>query len=152
MTIRCTVLCPKLAQFRAKGILPDDLKTMKESEIIKQTKINNSYNARANELGDILISKLTDVDITWCNDGCLVISCSDTLDIVSKVFAEERLEIQPDRSEIKHKVKPVSDEPNVEQEEDIDEIFEPKSGNTTKIISRKIENQFKLKSHILEIK
>ena len=125
---------------------------MKESEIITQTKINNNYNKRAIQLGDILISKLKDCDITWCNDGCIVISCSDTLAKVSKVFADERLEIQLDRSDIKHKVKPVSDESNTPHEEDIDEIFEPNPGNTTKIISRKIENQFKLKSHILETK
>ena len=150
MTIRCTLKCPKLAQFQAKGILPDDIKTMSVSAIVSQTKINNNYNKRAIQLGNILIKKLKDCDITWCNDGCLVISCSDTLDIVSKVFADERLEIQPDRSEIKHKIKPISDEPNAQQEEDIDEIFEPNPGNTTKIISKKIKNQFKLKSHILE--
>lgn len=147
---RTTVRCHILTQFQAKGISPDELKTMKKSEIITQTKINNNYNKRAIHLGDILIKKLKDCDITWCNDGCLVISCSDTLDIVRKVFADERLEIQPDRSEIKHKVKPVSDEPNAQQEEDIDDVLEPNPKNTTIIISRKIKNEFKLKSHILE--
>jgi hypothetical protein len=143
MTIRCTIKCPKLSQFPAKGISPDDMKIMSESTIISQTKINNNYNNRAIQLGDILISKLKDCDITWCNDGCVVISCSDTLTKVSKVFAEEGLEIQPDRSEIKHKIKKIDDDT---QEQDIDEVFEPESENSKKIKSRKIENQFKLKS------
>lgn len=145
MTIRCTIKCPKLAQFQAKGIAPDDLKIMSESAIASQTKINNNYNNRAIQLGDILISKLKDCDMTWCNDGCVVISCNNTLAEVSKVINDEGLEIKPDRSEIKHKIKKIDDNT---QEEDIDNVFEPKTANSKQIKSRKIDNQFKLKSKL----
>ena len=143
MTIRCTIKCPKLAQFPAKGIAPDDMKTMSESAIISQTKINNNYNNRGKELGDILISKLKDCDITWCNDGCVVISCNNTIAEMEKVIADQGLEIQEDRSEIKHKVKQISEGVS---EEDIDEVFEPKTkGEINKLKSRKLVNKFKTK-------
>ena len=143
MTIRCTIKCPKLAQFPAKGIAPDDFKTMKESEIITQTKINNNYNNRAIQLGDILIFKLKDCDITWCNDGCVVISCANTMAEVEQVIVDEGLEIQEDRSEIKHKVKEVSEDVH---EEDIDNVLEPKTkGEIKKLKSRKLINKFKTK-------
>ncbi len=147
MTIRCTIKCPKLAQFPAKGIAPDDMKTMSESAITSQTKINDSYNNRGKELGDILISKLTDVDMTWCNDGCIVISCNNTIAEMEKVIADQGLEIQKDRSEIKHKVKEVS---KGVSEEDIDEVFEPKTtGEIKKLKSKKLVNKFKTKILLL---
>ncbi len=147
MTIRCTVLCPTLAKFRAKGIPPDEAKTMQQSEIISQTKINNSYNARGKELGDILIGKLKDVDISWCNDGCLVISCDNTLSQVEQVIGEENLEIQADRSEIRHKMRPIDpNDNNSGSEEDIDEVFEPLTvGEKKKLKSTPVENQYKIK-------
>lgn len=141
MTIRCTIKCPRLAQFPAKGIAPDAMKTMSESTIISQTKINNNYNNRAKELGDILISKLTDVDMTWCNDGCVVISCNNTIAEIENVITDQGLEIQEDRSEIKHKVKEIS---KGVSEEDIDEVFEPKTkGEIMKLKSKKLVNKFK---------
>ncbi len=143
MTIRCTIKCPKLAQFPAKGISPDDVKTMSKSVIVSQTKINDSYNNRAKDLGDILISKLKDCDMTWCNDGCVVISCNNTIAEIEKVIEDEGLEIQEDRSEIKHKVKEISEGIS---EEDIDGVFEPKTkGEIKKLKSRKLVNKFKTK-------
>ena len=144
MTVRCTLRCPILSQFPAKGISPDAIKTMTKSEIYDQDQINKKYNARGNELGDILISKLADCDITWCNDGCLVVSCSNTLAEMEKVIADEGLEIQPDRPEIKHKVKEISKDVS---EEDIDEVFEPLAvGELKKLKSKTVVNQFKTKS------
>lgn len=132
MTVRFTVLCPKLALHKAKGISPDDAKIMSKAEIVSQSKINNSYNARGIELGDILIAKLSDVDMTWCNDGCVVISCTNSLAEVEQVIDEEGLEIQPDRSEIKHKVRPLDGNPDSKGEENIDSVFEPKKANEKK--------------------
>jgi len=144
--IRFTVLCPKLAQFPAKGIPPDEAKVMTKGQIVSQTLINEKYSARGRELGDILQLKLKDVDFTWCNDGCVVVSCDNTLAEVEKVIADEGLEIQPDRSEIKHKVRPL--DPNDESKgsaEDIDEVFEPLNKNDkTKLLSRKVTNKFKI--------
>lgn len=148
MTIRCTVKCPKLAKFSAKGLSPDGIKTMTKGEILNQTKINNAYNGRGVELGDILIKKLKDVDITWCNDGCLVISCDNTLAQVEQVIGEEGLEIQEDRSEIKHKLRPLDpNDINSKSEEDIDEILEPLSnGEKKKLKSTLVQNQYKIKA------
>lgn len=146
---RATIKCPTLAQFPAKGISPDEIKNMKKSDILNQTQINEKFNARGIELGDILISKLKDVDITWCNDGCFVISCSNTLAEMEKVISDEKLEIKPDRSDIKHKVRQV--DPNDQakgSEEDIDEVFEPLNiGEKTKLKKIVRINQFKAKQN-----
>lgn len=165
MTVRLTVLCPELAKYPAKGIGPDFAKdrvielmaedrSRKESdaivrsEITAQTKINEKFNARGSELGDILISKLKDVDMTWCKDGCVVISCDNTIAEMEKVIADEGFEIKPDRSEIKHKGRTL---PDGTSEEDIDEVFEPKTvGELKKLKSRLVTNQFKLKSRLIE--
>jgi hypothetical protein len=144
MNVRFTIKCPKLAQFKAKGISPDDAKTMSNADIKSQSSINDKYNKRGIELGDILIGKLSDVDMTWCNDGCVVISCSNTIAQVEKVIADEGLEIQPDRSEIKHKVRPlgVNDE-DKGSEEDIDKVFEPKTkGELKKLKSTPRDNLY----------
>lgn len=138
--IRCTVKYPKLAQYPAKGISPDDAKTMSKSEIHEQTKINNAFNGRANILGDILESKLKDVDMTWCKDGCVVISCDNTIAELEQVINDEELEIQPDRSEIGHKIRTLKDGTS---EEDIDEVFEPLTvGELKKLKSRSVTNQY----------
>lgn len=144
MTVRLTVKCPKLAQFPAKGISPDEAKILSKSQIFAQTQINNSFNERARELGDILISKLTDCDMTWCKDGCIVISCTNNLAELEQVISDEGFEIQPDRSEIKHKVRSVSNAPDAISEEDIDEVFEPLNiGELKKLKSRAVTNKFK---------
>jgi len=127
--IRCTIFSSELADFPAKGISPDNAQTMTPEEIISQIKINESYNKVANQLGDILISKLLDTDITWCNDGCFVISCDTTMGAMETILVDDDLEIRPDRSEIKHKIKELT--PGV-FEEDIDEIFEPLTVGETK--------------------
>jgi len=164
MTVRFTVKCPKLAQYPAKGISPDYLKDrvaeekakgMKgkdavikvSNEISAQTTINEKYNARGLELGDILIEKLNEVDITWCNDGCLVVSCDNTLEEIEQLLLDEGLEIQEDKSDIKHKVKLLDNSnPNSENEEDIDEVFEPQSiGELKKLKSKQIVNKYKTK-------
>jgi len=165
MTVRFTVKCPILAQYPAQGIGPDHLKDrvaeekangMKGKDAVKkvakeiedQTVINERYNKRGIELGDILIDKLNDVDITWCNDGCVVVSCTNTLAEVKQVTSDIGLEIQADRSDIKHKVKQV--DPNDEAsalEEDIDEVFEPLTkGKLKKLKSRPVVNRFKKSS------
>lgn len=148
MNTRFTVLCPILAGFDAKGISPDDAKTMTPASIMAQDVINKQYNSRGTVLGDILISKLSDIDISWCKDGCLVVSTTSSLSKVEQVIAEEGLEIQVDRSEIKHKVRLIDpDDSNSESEEDIDQVFEPKTvGETKKLKSRSVTNQYKIKS------
>lgn len=141
MTVRFTVRCPKLAQFTAKGISPDELKTLNQSQIKQQTEINEKFNARGKELGDILITKLKDCDITWMKDGHLVVSCDNILAEVEQVISEEGLEIKPDRSEIKHKVKQISE---TESAEDIDEVFEPRTADEKKKLkSRDVTNEYK---------
>ena len=142
---RATIKCPRLASVGiVKGISPDDEKTMSLSEIKAQRAINEKFNARAEELGNIIISKLTDVDITWCNDGCFVISCSNGIAEMEKILTDEGLEIQPDRSDIKHKVKQITE---TESEEDIDVIFEPKTIGETKLLKEIMKtNQFKAKT------
>ena len=141
---RATIKCPTLAQFPVKGISPDEMKTLTHGQILAQTQINEKFNARGIELGDILISKLKDVDITWCNDGCFVISCSNTLAEMEKVIADEKLEIQPDRSEIKHKVKKLLDD---SYEEDIDQVFEPQNIGEKKKLKEAVRiNKFEAKS------
>lgn len=144
MTVRFTVLCPKLAQFPAKGISPDEAKLMNQGQIFAQTQINERYNARGVELGDILISKLKDCDMTWCKDGCVVISCDNSLAEIEQVISEEGLEIQPDRSEIKHKVRPIdNNDESKGSEEDIDEVLEPLTvGELKRLKSRAVTNQF----------
>lgn len=132
---RATIKCPTLSQFPARGISPDELKTMKKSDIEAQSKINDNFNNRAIELGNILTSKLTDVDISWCNDGCFVISCSNTAIELEKVIADEGLEVQPDRSDIKHKLKQIDPSNiNSESHQDIDVIFEPKTIGEKKLL------------------
>lgn len=130
---RCTIKCPILSQFPARGINPDGLVFEKDEngtqvsikltpeEIKTQTTINDKYNKRVEQLADILTSKLKDVDVTWCNDGCFVISCSNTLLEMENIIADEKLEIQLDRTEIKHKIKTLEDGTTAE---DIDFIFE----------------------------
>ena len=159
MTVRFTVKCPRLASYPAKGISPDYMKDRLAEEkgkgikgkiavpkiakeIDDQTVINERYNKRGIELGDILISKLTDVDITWCNDGCVVVSCTNTIAEVEQVLLDEGLEIQADKSDIKHKVKEVSEGVS---EEDIDEVFEPKTiGEKKKLKSKVVVNKHKV--------
>jgi len=144
MTVRFTLKCPKLAQYPAKGISPDDAKTMSSSAINAQTKINNRYNARGLELGKILQSKLNEVDISWCNDGCLVVSCDNTIPQVEQLMRDEGLEIQPDKAEIKHKVRLIDpDDETKGQEEDIDEVFDaaPELGEG-KLKSRPVTNLY----------
>ena len=162
MTVRFTVKCPILAQYPAKGISPDYMKDrvaeeklngMKGKDAVRkvakeiedQTVINERFNKRGLELGDILIEKLTDVDMTWCKDGCVVISCTNTLAEVEQVISDIGLEIQPDRSDIKHKVKQIdSNDINSASEEDIDEVFEPLAqGELKKLKSRPVINRFK---------
>lgn len=146
MTVRFTVLCPKLALHKAKGISPDDAKTMNKSDIAAQTKINESYNARGAELGTILTTKLSDCDISWINNGQLVVSCTNSLAEVEAVIDEEGLEIKPDRSDIGHKQRQL-DENDLDSnvEEDIDEIFEPKNANEKKKLKKKsVVNKYKL--------
>jgi len=168
--IRATIFCPKLAQYPAKGISPDEVKimyadmdldgnyngytrTQKENEIMNkikaQTKINNSFNARAVVLGDILESKLKDIDMTWCKDGCIVISFDNTIEEIEQLIEDEGLEIRADRPEIKHKVRPLDPNDNSKgSEEDIDEIFEPLTADDKKKLkSRLVINQFKLKNN-----
>lgn len=151
MTVRFTVKCPKLAKYKAKGISPDDVKTMTNNQIQAQNAINNNFNNRGKELGDILIGKLTDVDMTWCNDGQVVISCNNTLAEVETVIADEGLEIQPDKSDIKHKVRKVDpNDDTSDQEEGIDEVFEPKTnGELKKLKTTARQNQFKIKQAAL---
>ena len=124
--IRATIFSPTLSQFTAKGISPDDMKTMSKGEIITQTNINNSFNARAVVLGEILESKLKDIDMTWCKDGCIVISFDNSIAEIEQLIEDEGLEIREDRPEIKHKVRPLDPNDNsIGSEEDIDEVFEP---------------------------
>ena len=183
MTVRFTVKCPRLASYPAKGISPDYMKDRLAEEkgkgikgkiavpkiakeIDDQTVINERYNKRGIELGDILISKLTDVDITWCNDGCVVVSCTNTIAEVEQVLLDEGLEIQADKSDIKHKVKEVqvlldegleiqADKSDIKHkvkevsegvsEEDIDEVFEPKTiGEKKKLKSKVVVNKHKV--------
>lgn len=160
--VRFTIKCPRLAQHKAKGIPPDYMKdriaeekanglkgkdaVIKVSkEITNQEAINGRYNERGIELGEILIEKLTGVDMTWCNDGCVVISCCNTMEEVEKVIEDEGLEIQIDKSEIKHKVRAVSDVEGADNEEDIDEVFEPKvSGELKKLKCTHVTNKCKI--------
>ena len=147
--IRATIFCPQLAQYPAKGISPDDMKTMSRGEIIEQTNINNSFNARAIVLGEILESKLKDIDMTWCKDGCIVISFDNNIAEIEQLIEDEGLEIREDRPEIKHKVRPL--DPNDQSkgsEEDIDEVFEPLTADDKKKLkSRTVINQFKLRNN-----
>lgn len=163
MTFRATLKANKLPT-NARGIGPDEFKDkvkekiksgmlpskaakIVESELASQQVINDRFNRIAVELGDELISKLKDVDITWCKDGCIVISADNSIAEIERVMEELNLEIQPDKSDIKHKVKNIDPEdPESESEEDIDEVFEPKTaGELKKIKSRSVENKYKLK-------
>lgn len=124
-------------------LTPDEVNFIKGWE--QQGEINKKYNKRGDILGKRLNHKLTLPDITWCNDGCLVLSCENTLAEVEQVIDEEGLEIQPDRSEIKHRMKPISDDMDAKSEEDIDKVFEPKTiGELKKLKSRSVTNQLKL--------
>ena len=144
MSVRFTLKCPNLSQYKAKGISPDDIKTMSSHDIESQTLTNERFNGRAKDLGDILISKLKDVDISWCGDGCLVVSCDNSIIQVEKVLEDEGLYIVEDRSEIKHKVRPIDNDDTKGSEEDIDEVFEPKTkGEKKKLTSRKVINKYK---------
>jgi len=145
--IRATIFSPQLAQYPAKGISPDDMKTMSRGEIIEQTNINNSFNARAIVLGEILKSKLKDIDMTWCKDGCIVISFDNSIAEIQNLIEDEGLEIRADRSEIKHKVRPLDPNDNSKgSAEDIDEVFDPLTpDDKKKLKSRLVINQFKLK-------
>ena len=198
---RCTIKCPTLAQFPAKGITPDDLKTMKQSDILNQQNINEKFNARAEELLSFIpikISKITyaennkkwivsrfdnfsqhkaklelffnqtgisysfdgtnfvvksfqDVqhisniisqrNITFCDDGCFVISCESEFADFEKLIRDENLEIQPDRSEIGTK----KSLPDGTMEEDIDVVFEPLSIGEKKKLKEIVRiNKFKI--------
>lgn len=157
---RFTVKCKILASYPAKGISPDYMKDrlveekakglkgkvavpIIAKEIEEQTSINEKYNKRGIELGDILIEKLKDVDMTWCNDGCVVVSCNNTIAEVEQVILDEGLEIKPDISEIKHKVRSLDplDEKSA-HEEDIDLVFEPKTlGELKKLKSKIVVNK-----------
>lgn len=145
--IRATIFCQKLAQYPAKGIPPDVMKIMSRGEIIEQTNINNSFNGIAIVLGEILESKLNDIDMTWCKDGCIVISFDNSIAEIEQLLEDDGLEIREDRPEIKHKVRPLDPNDNSKgSEEDIDEVFEPLTpGDKKKLKSRLVINQFKLK-------
>jgi len=145
---RCTLRCPTLPT-NAKGIPPDEAKTMTHGQITAQTKINDNFNKIATKLGDKIITELQGVDITWCKDGCIVLSAEDTLENVEKCIEKLDLEITEDRPEIKHKVRPI--DPNDETkggEEDIDEVLEPlNAGEKKKLKSRAVDNQYKIQTN-----
>ena len=136
MTARCTIKCPTLT----KGI------SRNSSDIDKY-----NFNQKVKTLTDLMVDELNEVDIT-CNktnhetDGTVTISCEDTLANVEKFIQNNNLEITKDRSEIKHRIKELSDET---QEEDIDEVFEPlTTGELKKLKSRSVTNQFKVKKSL----
>jgi len=125
----------KVNQRIGNGELPSKASKIVAAELYAQEVINNKFNTIAIELGDELISKLKDVDITWCKDGCIVISGNNTIAEVERVMDELNLEIVPDRPDIKHKVKKVDPQnENSASEEDIDEVFEPKTPTATKTL------------------
>ena len=67
--------------------------------------------------------------------------------LIFMYISDENLEIQPDRSEIRHKIRPIdnSDE-SKGSEEDIDEVFEPLTeGELKKLKLTVLTNQYKLK-------
>ncbi len=75
---------------------------------------------------------------------CLVVSCDNSIIQVEKVLEDEGLYIVEDRSEIKHKVRPIDNDDTKGSEEDIDEVFEPKTkGEKKKLTSRKVINKYK---------
>ena len=132
---RLTVKCPKLAQHKSNVSLD-------------KAEIMSKFHDQAMELKGIVISKLNDSDMTacWCNDGHVVISCSNTLLDVEKFIEDEGLEIQIDKTDFKHRLKEVS---KGIFEEDIDEIFEPKTTGEKKLLkSKTVINQYKLKRGI----
>ena len=79
---RLTVKCHKLAQHKSNVSLD-------------KAEIMSKFHDQAMELKGIVISKLNDSDMTacWCNDGLVVISCSNTLLDVEKFIEDEGLNI-----------------------------------------------------------
>ena len=162
MTCRCTLRLPTLPT-NAKGIPPDEAKTMSRGAIDEQTRKNEKFNKIANELTPLIQSRLSGADITWCEDGCIVLSAWDTLANVEKMINDLGFEITVDRPEIKHKVKATKfvgmldtfDSKGIpiqirqyegEEEEDIDEVLEPFTvGETKKLKSRAVTNQYQIK-------
>lgn len=137
---RCTIKCTTLP-LNAKGISPDEAKLMSKSEIVEQDRKNDNFNKIATKLGDQITSKLTGVDITWCKDGCIVLSAEDTMANVETCIKDLGLEITVDRPEIKHKVRQIDENTH---EEDIDEVLEPLTvGEKKKLKSRAVINKFK---------
>lgn len=160
MTFRCTIKCPTLPT-NAKGILPDEAKALFDAEKAKgfsnrvaranvrsaidtQTRINENFNNIAEDLGDEIRSKLNIVDITWCKDGCIVISAEDTLANTETMIADLGFEITTDRPLIRHRIRSLdNNDPSSAHEEDIDEVFEPKTPSEKKLLkSRSVPNKY----------
>ena len=169
MTCRCTIKVPQ-SPTDMKGFSPEEIdqfksilnktkhktftflnknltvkeKTLK-TKFEKRAKKIDQYNKIQSELAEAIQTKLKGVNITHCNDGCIVLTAEDTLINVEKCIEDLGLEITTDRPEIKHRVKPVSNTPDAKQEEDIDEVLEPKTiGEKKKLKSRKLINKFKV--------
>lgn len=141
INVRFTVKYPELVKYNSKIKLP-----INEKEQLSEVKLHEQYLTLGINLKDRLNTKLNNIDMNlcWCNDGHVVISCSNTLSQVEKVIEDEGLEIQIDRSDIKQKLRKLYQK--VWECEDIDEVFEPKTiGEKKKLKSRKVINLHKVK-------
>lgn len=141
---RCTIRCPSLPT-DAKGISPDEEKKMSLSKYFAQVRKNENFNKRAEQIASLIQSNLSDVDITFgsdpvtkMKDGTVIISGSSTKEEVQKFIRDNGFELVPDRSEIKHKGRPVGDN----SYEDIDVVFEKGADNQT-VSERLVTNEYK---------
>lgn len=104
-----------------------------------------------------LANEITYIDFSWCDDpvtketdGCFVIThCVTNLADLEKVIEDNGFEIQVDRSEITSTFSLPNAKSDDPKYEDIDEVFEPlTTGETKKLKSRSVTNQFKIKSNV----
>jgi len=77
--------------------LKDGWDTSTKEQRIKNEKIKE-------KLGKEIITLLNDVDISWLENGDVVISCDDTLGQIRKCLTDCKLELTTPRNDIKHRV------------------------------------------------
>jgi len=115
-----------------------DLTGMEDGKV-KNMKIGN-HNNTSDRLFESLKQNITDLDVTWCGDGCMVISGKCGKVKFESMLDEFDFEITIDNPEIKHKGREV----NGISCHDIDEIYEPETPTEKKKIKiKKITNTFK---------
>lgn len=147
MTCRCTIKLNNGVPTGVKGILPDEILTESERSA-RQAKIDD-YNSKVIILDKQIKSRLNNVEISWCEDGTAVISCTNLPVEVEQLLSDLGFDITTDKANIKHRIKKVVVAGVESQEEDIDEVLEQDAIKAkNKLKSRVVVNQFKLKTMV----